>query len=812
MCGSNADINSAGFGRLHVQSHGTDRTVTQEKPVRTTLSTFFAIALSATAAAQQTPAGLARPETEVVADVFTLPAPSQVHLGGLLGDRFGRSERNRLLNVDEVELLAGFRHRPGKQAWIGEHVGKWLHAASLAYANSGDKSLRAKLDRVVVELLKTQEADGYLGTYTPDKRFGLYANADWDVWVHKYDLLGLLAYYQFTGNKPALQSCRRMGDLLINTFGSGRKSIISAGTHVGMASTSVMEPIVLLYRATGDKRYLDFAKYIVASWEEPNGPHIISSLLKYRAVNKVANGKAYEMLSNLNGLCELYRSTGEKQYLEAVQIAWEDIAKNRLYITGSGSSGEHWQDDFHLPNGEGANICETCVTVTWEQLNVQLLRLTGEAKYADQLERSVYNHLLGAQKPTADAWAYYTPLIGHKPYGSSTNCCLSSGPRGVALLPTFVYSGSAKGPVINLFTNSDADVSFGKKGLAHIHQETDYPVSDKVRITVTPKRGPKKFALLIRGYVGPYISNVGALPIVSPLFFKPNVNYRAIEQDWSNNQSISFGVDNSVHMRTGDHENAGKAAITVGPLVLAVDEGHNPELKPIQRVALAESDPAKFKLRKIDGASISNEPVYETDGLQTVGAGEPKPVKLRLTPYYAAGQDGSRYSVWLPLRAGTPPVGASLFYLSDESWSNAGNVEGSIADDDTGTFRVTFDGTEHTAAWFAVSLPKPTKINRVVYAHGHSFHDGGWFDASAGKPKIEVQRISGGPWETIATLESYPETTAISGRGLRDGRTFTVKFASVEAVAIRVTGKPAHGDTPGHSFASCAELQGFFDP
>src|SRR5258705_305759 len=84
---------------------------------------------------------------------------------------------------------------------------------------------------------------------------------------------GLLGYYQYTGNKEALAGARKVGDLLCKTFGPGKKSIISAGTHVGMASTSVLEPVVLLYRATADKKYLDFANYIVSAWEEPNGPH-----------------------------------------------------------------------------------------------------------------------------------------------------------------------------------------------------------------------------------------------------------------------------------------------------------------------------------------------------------------------------------------------------------------------------------------------------------------------------------------------------------------------------------------------------------
>ena len=170
---------------------------------------------------------------------------------------------------------------------------------------------------MAAELIACQEPDGYLGTYSPDKRFGLYEGADWDVWSHKYNLIGLLTYYQYTGNRLSLDCCRKMGDLLIATF-PGKKSILAAGTHIGMAATSVLEPVVLLYRFTGDKRYLDFARYIVKAWDEPHGPAIAASLRAGKGVNHTANGKAYEMLSNLVGLCELARATGDRSLLEPV--------------------------------------------------------------------------------------------------------------------------------------------------------------------------------------------------------------------------------------------------------------------------------------------------------------------------------------------------------------------------------------------------------------------------------------------------------------------------------------------------------------
>jgi hypothetical protein len=142
-----------------------------------------------------------------VPDLAELPSPAAVKLQGFLGRRVELNASARLAKVDLEPLLAGFRQKPGVHPWIGEHLGKWLHAATLAWAYTGDPALKAKLDYAVAELGNAQEPDGYLGTYVPDKRFGLHAGADWDVWSHKYCLMGLLTYYQYTGSPTALANC-----------------------------------------------------------------------------------------------------------------------------------------------------------------------------------------------------------------------------------------------------------------------------------------------------------------------------------------------------------------------------------------------------------------------------------------------------------------------------------------------------------------------------------------------------------------------------------------------------------------------------
>ena len=147
--------------------------------------------------------------------------------------------------------FAGYRKRPGSHPWIGEHVGKWLHAATLAWAYTGDPRLAAEArPRGRRARRHARSPTATWAPTLPEQAVRPLQGADWDVWSHKYNLIGLLTYYQYTGNEAALTACRKIGDLLIATF-PAKKSILAAGTHVGMAATSVLEPIVLLYRFDG---------------------------------------------------------------------------------------------------------------------------------------------------------------------------------------------------------------------------------------------------------------------------------------------------------------------------------------------------------------------------------------------------------------------------------------------------------------------------------------------------------------------------------------------------------------------------------
>ncbi|HLJ57391.1 MAG TPA: beta-L-arabinofuranosidase domain-containing protein [Chthonomonadaceae bacterium] len=771
------------------------------------------------AAAQQNPAGLARPGTARVADRFTpCPPDAVVFRGGMLGERVAANAANRMLTVDENELLDAFERRTvPHQDWAGEHVGKYLHAATLAWANDRDPRLKAKLDRVVARLLPTQEADGYLGTYMPAKRW-----TSWDVWVHKYDLLGLLTYYQFTHDLPAteparslaersLDACRKIGDLLIRTFGTapGQRDINRAGEHVGMAADSVLEPIVLLYRATEDPRYLEFARYIVRNYDAPGGPAILASLEKSGSVRRVANGKAYEMTSNFNGLLELYRVSGDKRLLSDMLTAWGDIVKNRLYLTGSASSGELFQEDFRLPNGNGANICETCVTVTWEQMNLQLLRLTGEARFADEIERSAYNHLLAAQKPGGDDWVYYTPLDGRKQYDAFTTCCHSSGPRGVALLPEIAAMLSDDGGVVvNLYNAGTIAVPL-KSGRVRIDVATEYPLGNTVKLSVTPERGGAQFPLRLRipAWCPRAEVFVNGKRVEAALRIAPGA-YCTLDRRWRRGDIVTLEMGIAPRLIIGDHMNEGRAAVAYGPLVLALDAARNLGIGNPARAELAADTVSPLHFRPVVPQKPAD-PRFVVDGKI---AGQPGAVPLTLSTFADAGADGhSRYEVWIARPGhGAAATTASLFQDARTSTSRRGNQDGDINDGDTSTILVTFNNRSANMDWYALEREAPVGIDRVVFAHGRCFHDGGWFDTTAGKPQIQVRSERGGPWKTVATLDTYPATTATDNAGLKDGQKFEARFPAISAVGIRVLGKPSSGDNPAQAFSSCAELQAFF--
>jgi len=569
--------------------------------------------------------------------------PSQVRVDGWLGNRIAINATARLSTVDLEPLLAGFRQKPGSHPWIGEHIGKWMHAATLAWASTGDAKLKARLDYAAKELVATQEADGYLGTYRKDDRLALVKHAGWDVWSHKYCMIGLLTYYQYTGDKASLAASRKAADLLIATYPS-KRSILAAGHHSGMAATSVLQPIVLLHRLTGDARYLDFAHYIVKSWEEPGGPDILRTLLKTGRVEAVGNAKAYEMLSNIVGLCELARVTGDATLIKASIAAWEDIVKTQLFLTGATSDGEFFQPDSHMAEEHMSRVGETCVTTTWIQFNQALFQLTGEARFGNELERTYYNALAAAQHPDGQDWCYFTALNGRKKYDKDITCCHSSGPRGMALSPLSAYLTSREGTsnmlLISTLEPSSARLTLGAQAVL-IEQITEFPSAGNSRLRLSLSK-PARFGIKVRipDWAGP-VTIAGAEIRDGWAVLPPRL--------WKNGDEVAISYTLGAKLTTGTGMQAGREWLNWGPFVLAYEHKANAELPPADVVhydGTAELTGKDRFLRFEAPVTRGKAPRHHAaDAYQTISA--------KLVTYADAGADGGYYRIWLRRRAAT---------------------------------------------------------------------------------------------------------------------------------------------------------------
>jgi hypothetical protein len=252
-------------------------------------------------------------------------------------------------------------------------------------------------------------------------------------------------------------------------------------------------------------------------------------------------------------------------------------------------------------------------------------------------------------------------------------------------------------------------------------------------------------------------------------------------------------MDLPVRVVPGGRSYGDYVAVVRGPQVLALEASLNPQAQYPHRAAPKSIDPAALQFAETKAPGWAQ--VYSVAGI--VG-GQPQP--LLLVPF----ADARAYRVWLvrPDRMAVGQVAVTAF--GKETWSRDGTERGSICDERPDTYRNTFTPRPAKVDWYAVEMDRPAEIVRVVFRHGKVFANGGWFDASEGKPQIQVKRTKTAEWETVATLDSYPNTNATQAPGLRDGEPFSVKLAApVQAVGLRITGRP------GRSFSSCAELAGY---
>ena len=510
-------------------------------------------------------------------DKLTPAAPGTVRLEGWLGEKMQLSLDNRVMAQDIDRIIKPFRDRTEENSghWRCEYWGKWFTSAAWGCAYDPTPEHRAVIDRGVKDLLATQTPDGYIGTYKPDHHLDI-----WDVWGRKYTLLGLISDYDLTGNKDALEAARRVADHLLKEAPPGKFNLAENGIDVlkGLPSSSILEPIVRLYQRTGEKRYFELAEDIIANWSKPNkffsnGPQLIEQGLAGVPPLQIGARKSYEMMSCFEGVCQMYRVAGNRKYLDSAIAFAQSIRRTELMIHGSGSNQELWCDGTRTQTETLEQPVETCVTATWMKLCDQLLRLTGDPLWADELEISLYNALLGAMTPDGAWWAYFSPLAGQRVPSHyqhedvQMSCCVANGPRGLFLTPRWAVMGCKAGIVVNLYSPGTATPKLTNGTEVKLVQQTDYPAGDEITLTILPAT-KTKFALNLRI---PAWSKNTSLTVNGKLVATKAASYAEVTREWSPGDQVVLKLDLRGRAMAAP-SGAPELAVMRGPILLALDD------------------------------------------------------------------------------------------------------------------------------------------------------------------------------------------------------------------------------------------------
>lgn len=617
--------------------------------------------------------------------------PESVRLQGVLGEALAANHRGRLAKfiVDEtspaIAIFAPSRaHANHAGDWYGEHAGKWLYAASKAATRTGDATLLDRVKRVADYLVGLQSTDGYLGNYAPERRFmrkqppkpiswdGAPALRTWDIWTHSYLILGLLEAHRHSGTGSYLEAACRIGELCLRTLTTGGIDITDLGNHHGMSATVLMDPALELHFATGEQRFLDLALQILEQAQRNPRLALLTQALAGADASEIATGKAYQLIWNLLGLAKLHRATGDADPLRAVTNLWRNIRDHHLTLGGGpwGGVAQRSREVFNpAPAFSPYGYVETCSTLAWIQLNRELLATTGEAAYAEEIERSAYNDLLGAQAPDGEDWCYYSFPNGRRVHTTYWRCCKSSGAMALEELSAIAYATAADGVRVNLLGPSEAALRVRDVGMVRLEQQTDYPFDGAITIRVAPERNAT-FAIHVRipqWAAGAVVRVNGAsIPLPDPPPSNgggqgggaPTGAFVQIQREWRTDDviTLSLPMQPRTHLRTHSNTQESRApddspvrqevlhfdylAVTRGPLVYATGLIDGYKIEETLRVP-SPTDAAW--LETVPAAVAAEGP-----DVRVAPLGRPA---LMFSPYYRAGgrRDRTWRLTWMPL-------------------------------------------------------------------------------------------------------------------------------------------------------------------
>ena len=584
-------------------------------------------------------------------------------VGGLLGHAIDAGYDGRLaqyINSPEsyaIKLFSPEMIAKGKGGWQGEHAGKWLYAASKAYERTGDPVVLGRLTSVADYLISRQEKDGYLGCYREDKRYyhrpGPEAmKVDWDTWIMAYLIKGFTEASVATGDPKYADCALRIVEFLHWTVFEQGIKIAQTGMHAGMAGLGMLDPLCDLYLQRPLPVVREMIDRCILELDETPCLQLIDLACKGYDVSLIGNGKIYEMCRCLTGMAKAYQlyttviagpDRQSSRLLTACRNAWDSIYTNHLTTLGGpwGGINNCWEI-FNRPAEWAPYECtETCSVMEWMHFTWEMLKITGDGRYASELEKTSYNALMAARAEDGLRWEYYVRTNGELTPRGDWACCWSSGMTALEDIPTYMYDVRGDGLFVNIISEGEFSGKVGKADIC-VQQVADYARTGRAEFIYSsrhaslsarharPDRASFRLAVHRPAWATHYTVRINGTPARTT----ETNGYICIKRKWTDGDrlTIEFPYEIRTLEKTWEYRNAGMkehnfsnwyngftkhyVTFAAGPLVYATD--HQDSFERQNPLKLTRDEIAAAKLVPVAAAPAATAPAATGDGPATI--------------------------------------------------------------------------------------------------------------------------------------------------------------------------------------------------
>jgi len=701
-------------------------------------------------------------------------------------------------------------YKVGGLSFDDTDVYKTIEGASYLLQTYPDKALEAYMDSIIAIVAAAQEPDGYLftaRTMNPERPHEWAGSKRWekveDLSHEFYNLghliEGAIAHFQATGKRNFLDIAIKYADCVEREIGDG------PGKQVKVPGHQIAEmALVKLYLVTGEKKYLDLAKFFLDKRGYTERRDTYSQAHKPVLEQDEAVGHAVRAVYMYSGMADVAAITGDRGYIDAIDRIWDNVVSKKMYITGgigSTSRGEAFGANYELPNMSA--YCETCAAIGNVYWNYRLFLLHGESKFYDVLERTLYNGLISGISLDGGGFFYPNPLESMGQHQRQAwfgcACCPSNVCRFIPSLPGYVYAVKDNELFVNLFMSNTSDITI-QKNKVNITQKTDYPWNGKIQIGVNPAKN-MTFAIKIRipGWLQDEVipSNLYRYTDDKTLSYTVKVNgkpvegkldkgYFVINRAWKKGDVVDVDFEmepRTVRANYRVEANRGKISVERGPIVYCAewpDNDFSVLTTLMHRAPVFTMENKPDLLHGINKLKTNAQTLYYDD----TGRLHTKDVALSMIPYYAWAHRGNgEMSVWLAqdVIAARPTMPPTLTATAKVTASHVTRALSAIHDglipideNDRTIPYYHWWPREGTTEWIVYEFPEAVEVSQSSVFW---FDDGPWGGCRVPKSWKLYYKDSAGEWIPVKNTTDY---RAVKGENNR------VRFESVKTTAVKL--------------------------